>query len=109
MLSLVLAEVSDKMASPAAMVVWNIVLAVSTGLLARKKSWWAALTVLPLLIAAMMAWLTIDELRDPYIGPAILHELGWGYIVSGLTPLFLASGIVIARLLRRPSWKSREA
>lgn len=86
------------MPSHATMVAWNVGLAAGTWLLVRKKSWWAVLAFVPVLIAGAIGWGTFDELLDPHIGPAVLHELGWSYVILGLTPFILVHWIVLIRL-----------
>lgn len=41
------------------------------------------LGLLAALLGAFIAWETHTELSDPYVGPAILRELGEGYVQSG--------------------------
>jgi hypothetical protein len=74
-----LAEVADKEAAIAA--IWGIAafFCVLGFLLCRWRRV-AGLVALPL--AALWTWAMVSELRDPYVGPAILRELGRGYAVQ---------------------------
>jgi hypothetical protein len=48
------------------------------------------------LLAMLLAWARIDELNDPFVGPAIVHEAGPSYVIQ----CYLASAIaVIASLV----------
>jgi hypothetical protein len=52
----------------------------ATGYGLSRIKWWLAL--LPLLLVAFFAWGDISELRDPYVGPAILQEAGYRYVAA---------------------------
>jgi hypothetical protein len=101
MLSLVLLrEVMDK--EPPLWALWSIALSLATGgfLLARRwrlGGWIAAL------IAAILASSVISELRDPYVGPAILAEAGPGYKIQAylLSAVSVAAPIIGALRSRR--------
>ena len=72
----ILLEVMDKQASVTDLWVAAVVIAVGGFLLARYRYW----LVLPVLAFALLsAWIQIGELRDPFVGPAILHEAGPDY------------------------------
>lgn len=81
---LFLAEISDKMLSFSALITWNVILISLAWVLTRKSRW---LLFIPLPPAVLFALGTLDELRDPYMGPAVVCELGYGYVVLGLLPL----------------------
>lgn len=94
-----LAEVADK--EPTIPQLWMLpaiitVIAIIAGL--KRPSF--ALLLLP--IALFCAWGQVDELHDPFVGPAIRAELGDAYFTHGY--LSAAAGIVgplIAWAMRR--------
>jgi hypothetical protein len=72
------AEVADKVPTAASSLVWLVSIGIVAWLLGRVWSW------LPLVLVpfgAFVALATIVELNDPHVGPAILLELGTGYVV----------------------------
>jgi hypothetical protein len=89
----ILAEVSDKMMSLPVLVAWNVVLILLALALAKKSRWFV---LLPFAFALVLAAGAIEELRDPYVGPAVIHELGYGYVALSVLPL-LAIAAVSAR------------
>lgn len=58
--------------------------------LSRKK-WWLGILVLPLVFT--FAWIDYGELHDPFVGPAIVHEAGVGYVLAWHSLIVL--GIVL--------------
>ena len=68
----VIAEVSDKMLSWPALIIWVIVLVGLTWVLGRRKKW---LLLIPLPVAWLFASGPFDEMRDPNFGPAVVAEL----------------------------------
>jgi hypothetical protein len=80
----IFAEVSDKMMSWPALWSWVFVIPLVTWALLRKSKW---LVVLPLPLAALLALGSFDSWRDPYIGPAVVEELGYLYLMLGFVPL----------------------
>jgi hypothetical protein len=74
-----------------------ILLGIGLTLLHRRL----ALLVLPFIF--LFAFGTLDELQDPYVGPAILHEAGRGYVIQCYLAVILAlSTPLIALLAKRP-------
>jgi hypothetical protein len=72
----ILLEVMDKEASVTDLWVSAVIIGVGGFLLARYR-YWLALPVLA--FALFRAWGHIGELRDPFVGPEILHEAGGDY------------------------------
>jgi hypothetical protein len=76
--ALLLFEVMDKEPPLAQTAILYCVLAVAGFLLAQKR-WWFGLAVLP--VVALFAWADVSELRDPFVGPAIVREAGLLHVV----------------------------
>ena len=75
----ILAEVSDK--EPTVAVIWCVAALVAfAGFSLCRWRRLAAIFVLP--FVAVWAFGITSEVRDPFVGPAILHELGRGYVVQ---------------------------
>jgi len=96
---LVLAEVSDKMMSFHALIAWNTALPLVTWMLKKKSRW---LTLIPIMPAALFALGSLEELRDPDFGPAVIHELGYGYVALSFLPLLMTT-IVAVLSKKRPN------
>ena len=88
-----LAEVSDKMMSFPQLLLWNVGLIVAAWGLVRRSRW---LVVIPPFVAAIFAVGMLEELRDPHIGPAMMHELGYPYVALSVLP-FLAVAALLVR------------
>jgi hypothetical protein len=87
------AEVSDKVLSIPEIWLWSGLGAVVAFAAWRYRFWAGLLVSLP---ASLFAIATIAEVRDPYVGPAILMEQGWLYVASAYGSFVL---IVVAALL----------
>jgi hypothetical protein len=96
--ALILAEVADK--EPALLVAWGIAAFFSAVcfLLGRWRRW-AWVLALPLATGFVCA--TVSWLRDPNEGPAILDELGRGYVTQAWVAGFVPLLFVAARCFRR--------
>jgi hypothetical protein len=97
----ILAEVMDK--EPTLAWIWTtfLVLALLGSALSLVNRW-LALLVLP--ITCFFAWATLDELQDPFLGPAILDEAGRGYVVQcnlAIAGALAAPSIVLLAKCRR--------
>jgi hypothetical protein len=94
----ILAEVSDK--EPTFTEIWFIAafFGITSFLLCRWRRF-AGVIVLPL--AACWAWAMLLEIHDPYVGPAILDELGRGYVVQAYIASFLPFMLVTIGFWRR--------
>jgi len=74
-----MAEVSDKSASIGAL--WFQCLLVSVVAVALSRfRWWLPAASVP--VGLLFVSGSIDQLRDPYFGPAVWSELGWPYVLS---------------------------
>ncbi len=80
------------------LVIWLVALALSVGSLALCR-WrrWAALVSLG--ATAVWAAALLSELRDPFVGPAILQELGRGYVVQNYIAAFIPVAFIVLGLL----------
>lgn len=96
-----LAEVSDKGMSFPSLLLWNAAIIVATWWLVGRSRW---LVLIPLAVAAILALATVDELRDPHVGPALIHELGYSYFVLSFLPL---AAVVSLFLIRRRVHEAR--
>ena len=95
--TLFLAEVGDKVPRLPVLFLWSAAIMVFAWALIRWKKW---LAILPLFVAVCFAIGATAEPRDPFVGPAIVHELGYGYIAFAYLAAALPF-IAIARLLLR--------
>ena len=91
-----LAEVVDK--EPTLLIIWFVALVLSAGSFALGR-WrrWAALIALGPVVAWAIALLS--ELRDPWVGPAILDELGRGYVVQSYVASFTPVVFIVLGVL----------
>jgi hypothetical protein len=96
-LPLILAEVADKEFTAATVVLSSLVAAAFGFGLVRLSKWLVPLAIIP---AVLWALLVVPELNDRFVGPAILRELGPGYValsyLSVICP-FIAIGIAFKR------------
>ncbi len=91
-----LAEVMDKEPTVAELWAWSG-LYVGLALLLARRSPWLPCLVWP--FSALNASVGLGELLDSAVGPAILAEAGWGYVVqawatvaiNGVSPLAIAA------------------
>lgn len=93
----ILAEVMDKEPTSAVLLLWGIGLAVVNGWLAWRTRW-GLLVGVP--VAILFALVVTAEVRDPTIGPAILHEAGGGYVARAC----LAAVLPFAGCLVKRRW-----
>jgi hypothetical protein len=72
-------EVMDK--EPSLIFIWisSILLGVG-GLLLSRYRWW--MTTIIIVIALILTYTQISELRDPSVGPNIVREAGRGYVIQ---------------------------
>lgn len=102
-------------AAPAAAEVWDKVLSVEdmwfgsmllVGIILLAGAWKRRLGYALWAIGSLTCWGPILEWHDPYVGPAILRELGaaWGWHAYGSTALVtVAPGVVFGML----AWRRR--
>lgn len=85
---LLLFEVMDK--EPSLLGIWisSVVLGIG-GFLLSRYHWW--LVTIVLTIAVVSALAQISELRDPFVGPDIVREAGYSYVLQS----YLAAAISI--------------
>ena len=73
---------------PSVVQLWAIAIVLSvTALCFARLRWWAVLG--PFALAAIWAAAVASELRDEFVGPAILQELGRGYVVHSVVAISL--------------------
>jgi hypothetical protein len=90
----IIAEVSDK--APTLRDVWVGTVVISIACL-FASAWKRRMAFAALPVIALWALIITSEIRDDYVGPAIVSELGRGYVtqayIAAVTPvLFLAIG-----------------
>jgi hypothetical protein len=73
----VLAEVGDKVPRLPVLFLWSAALVLLARALIRKTKW---LAILPIGFAVLFAVAATAEVRDPFVGPAIVGELGHSYV-----------------------------
>src|SRR6266516_2199650 len=93
------AEVMDKEPSGAFVIAWCTVLSL-VGFLAGRFA--PLLTTLFFPVATVLPVAVLHEIYDAYVGPAILHEAGWSYIVQAHVAMALvlfapAAGFLLRR------------
>ncbi|KFA91810.1 hypothetical protein [Archangium violaceum] len=108
--SLARAEVMDKVPLPweSHFILATGIVALACTLLAGRPRW------VPVLLAGVLscAWASLrfqDDLYDPFVGPAIRHELPsgtylayqWMVPLQALLPALITASYILARLLRR--------
>ena len=85
-----LAEVSDKVATVPQL--WlTAVLAGTTALLAARYRLLLGLALLPMSLFLVLA--TLEPINDPYVGPAVVSELGHSYVHAGYGSAFTLLGL----------------
>jgi hypothetical protein len=93
--ALVIFEVMDKEPSLFGLALWYGVLC-AIAYLASRKRWWLGLLLLPVI----GIFSNIAEVRDPYVGPAILQEAGQLYVTLSYAMLLAAIAFPIIAALR---------
>ncbi len=89
------AEVSDKIPSIGFLWLESLAFAGLAVVLARLR-WWLPAVLLPVTLVFVAG--SLDQMSDPYLGPAIWAEQGWPYVISlyGSSALFvLAQGAAL--------------
>jgi len=97
----ILAEVADK--EPTLACLWTVAAILSLASFALCR-WRRLATIVATPAAVIWIWMLLPENHDLFVGPAILQELGRGYVIqtylAAFAPLlFLVLGLV---------WKRRE-
>lgn len=80
------AEVMDKEPSIPEVWLWTAIFATVCALLSQEREW-LPIVVWP--VSAGYALAQLEDLLDPYVGPEILAEAGYGYVI----PAYLAVGL----------------
>jgi hypothetical protein len=96
---LLLAEVMDKEPTLPELFLIPVIVGVFTFLLIRWSRWFFFPAFL---LSFLLGWAVTSEVRDPYVGPAIVREAGYYYIwcayVAASTPAVLALlGLIFSR------------
>jgi hypothetical protein len=72
------------------------------GYLLSRRRWWWGLLSLPLVAA--FAWGDVSELHDPFVGPAIVREAGYAYVLGWYAVIIAGFALPItSALLKRSS------
>jgi CHASE2 domain-containing sensor protein len=81
-------EVMDK--EPSLLMIWiaSLLLGIG-GLFLSRFKWWLGLIVIGVALVSALA--QIQELHDPFVGPVIVREAGYGYVLQS----YLASAIAV--------------
>jgi hypothetical protein len=96
----ILAEVGDK--ERTILAIWSIsALFCIIGF--TLAGWRPVIALLPVTLAALWACAIFSELRDPYVGPAILEELGRGYVFQAYTAALFPFLFIAVSFYRRRS------
>ena len=97
------AEVMDK--EPTLATLWTQALVLGVvGFFAWRRHW--TLGILASLLGAFFVWSFLLELTDPYVGPAIRHEGGRGYVVQAYASMLTCAalqGAGLAAFIKRRS------
>ena len=94
------AEVADK--EPTVIAIWAIsgLFCIVSFTLGR----WRSAAALPALaLAGLWGWVMFSEIHDPYVGPAILHELGRGYVAQAYSAALLPFLFMLVRFYMQGS------
>ena len=95
-------EVMDKELSLVQIWTYSLVLGVGGFFLAKYRYW---LLVVVLAIVALLSWSHLSELHDPFVGPDIVREAGYTYVVQSYVALAIAS--VLPLIGAMVKWKRR--
>ena len=94
----VLFEVMDKEWPLWMVVVVSVAIGTAGFYLCRRRSW---LSIPIFALAFLNAWGQISELRDPYVGPAILKEASSVYLILSYLSVAIAIVLPLIGLLGR--------
>jgi hypothetical protein len=93
------AEVMDKEPSSWSMLL-GAALVVSASIVLARMRWWLALTVIP--FSGAFAVAIMQEILDPYVGPAIHDEGGLPYLLIAYGYAIVAvAGPILAAILKQ--------
>ena len=69
------------------------------GYVLSRQRWWWGLLLLPLVAA--LAWRDVSELYDPFVGPAIVMEAGYSYVLGWHALIIAGLALPITSALRK--------
>jgi hypothetical protein len=99
----ILAEVADKEPPVWAFVACAVVCILASWPLVRWKKW---LAIVALLLAFLSAAFVLEEVRSPDVGPAIIAEMGYSYVLiayaSALAPFVLIIALLLGKKRGEP-------
>lgn len=93
-----LAEVADK--EPTLLTFWGVAVVLSAASLLFGL-WRRRIVVIPAAVSIIWAYAVWSELQDRLVGPAILQELGDGYVIQGYATTLLPLAFALFAILRR--------
>jgi hypothetical protein len=93
-----LAEVADK--EPTLAWLWTVAAILSIASFALCR-WRRSAAVIAIPAAVLWLWLLLPEIHDRFVGPAILQELGRGYVIQTYLAAFVPVLFIVFGLLRR--------
>jgi hypothetical protein len=98
----ILFEVMDK--EPSLVQIWIVSLVFGVGgfFLANYRYWLLAVV---LCIAVLLAWSHLSELHEPTVGPAIIQEAGYNYVVQSYVAITIAFLLPLIGAVMK--WKRR--
>ena len=97
----VIFEVMEKEPSLFATAILYTVLG-GVGYLLSRRRWWWGLLLLPLV--AVFTWRDLSELHDPFVGPDIVREAGYVYVIGWYALIVAGFALpVTSALLKRAS------
>src|SRR6266487_308181 len=100
--SVIFFEVMDK--EPSLVQIWLLSLVLGLGgFFLTKHRYWSLPVVLT--IAMVLAWFQLSELRDPLVGPVIIREAGYSYVVQSYIAIALA--LMLPLIGAVVKWKRR--
>ena len=99
---MILFEVMDK--EPSLVEIWitTLILGVGGFFLVKYRYWFLPVV---LAIATLLAWAHHSELRDPSVGPDIIREAGYNYVVHSY--LAMAITLLLPIIGAIVKWKRR--
>ena len=97
-------EVMDKELSLLRIWTYSLVLGVGGFFLAKYRYW---LLLVVLSIVAVLIWSHLSELHDPFVGPDIVREAGYTYVVQSYGAFAIASGLPLIGAIVKWNRRSR--
>lgn len=97
-ITLLLSEVGDKVPRIPVVFFWSVAIVVLAVTVIRVKKW---LAIVPGILAGLFAVAVTAELRDPFVGPAVVRELGYSYAALCYFAAAIPVVMIVALLSRR--------